>query len=91
MVLGVPFIMKAGKALNSRKAEIRVQFKDVPGDIFRSMDYTIPYDIFGVLALYHAFFMHILLSILHINLKSESDMAWCIILMYRFIVLIRDT
>ncbi|GFP84955.1 glucose-6-phosphate 1-dehydrogenase cytoplasmic isoform [Phtheirospermum japonicum] len=33
---GVPFILKAGKALNSRKAEIRVQFKDVPGDIFRS-------------------------------------------------------
>ncbi|KAG6603278.1 Glucose-6-phosphate 1-dehydrogenase, cytoplasmic isoform, partial [Cucurbita argyrosperma subsp. sororia] len=29
------FIMKAGKALSSRKAEIRVQFKDVPGDIFR--------------------------------------------------------
>ncbi|GAY48365.1 hypothetical protein CUMW_111110 [Citrus unshiu] len=27
---GVPFILKAGKALNSRKAEIRVQFKDVP-------------------------------------------------------------
>jgi hypothetical protein len=34
---GVPFILKAGKALNSRKAEIRVQFKDVPGDIFRCM------------------------------------------------------
>ncbi|KAJ0433193.1 putative glucose-6-phosphate dehydrogenase (NADP(+)) [Helianthus annuus] len=32
---GVPFIMKAGKALNSRKAEIRVQFKDVPGDIYK--------------------------------------------------------
>lgn len=32
---GVPFILKAGKALNSRKAEVRVQFKDVPGDIFR--------------------------------------------------------
>ncbi|XP_057736834.1 glucose-6-phosphate 1-dehydrogenase 6, cytoplasmic-like isoform X1 [Arachis stenosperma] len=32
---GVPFIIKAGKALNSRKAEIRVQFKDVPGDIFK--------------------------------------------------------
>ncbi|CAN7128299.1 unnamed protein product [Brassica rapa subsp. narinosa] len=32
---GVPFILKAGKALNSRKAEIRIQFKDVPGDIFR--------------------------------------------------------
>ncbi|XP_058102157.1 glucose-6-phosphate 1-dehydrogenase, cytoplasmic isoform-like [Magnolia sinica] len=32
---GVPFILKAGKALNSSKAEIRVQFKDVPGDIFK--------------------------------------------------------
>lgn len=31
---GVPFIMKSGKALNERKAEIRIQFKDVPGDIF---------------------------------------------------------
>lgn len=34
---GVPFILKAGKALNSRKAEIRIQFKDVPGDIFEGM------------------------------------------------------
>lgn len=34
---GVPFILKAGKALNSRKAEVRVQFKDVPGDIFKCM------------------------------------------------------
>ncbi|KAF2592455.1 hypothetical protein F2Q70_00043706 [Brassica cretica] len=34
-IVGVPFILKAGKALNSRKAEIRIQFKDVPGDIFR--------------------------------------------------------
>ncbi|KAF7801552.1 glucose-6-phosphate 1-dehydrogenase, cytoplasmic isoform [Senna tora] len=32
---GVPFIIKAGKALNSRKADIRVQFKDVPGDIYK--------------------------------------------------------
>eukprot|EP01018_Ginkgo_biloba_P022647 Gb_26174 [translate_table: standard] len=32
---GVPFILKAGKALNSRKADIRVQFKDVPGDILK--------------------------------------------------------
>ncbi|BAU01567.1 glucose-6-phosphate 1-dehydrogenase, cytoplasmic isoform-like [Vigna umbellata] len=32
---GVPFILKAGKALSSRKADIRVQFKDVPGDIFK--------------------------------------------------------
>jgi glucose-6-phosphate 1-dehydrogenase len=31
---GVPFIVKCGKALNERKAEVRVQFKDVPGDIF---------------------------------------------------------
>ena len=30
----VPFILKCGKALNERKAEIRIQFKDVPGDIF---------------------------------------------------------
>lgn len=32
---GVPFILKCGKALNARKAEIRIQYKDVPGDIFR--------------------------------------------------------
>ncbi|XP_044413055.1 glucose-6-phosphate 1-dehydrogenase, cytoplasmic isoform [Triticum aestivum] len=32
---GVPFVLKAGKALSSKKAEIRVQFKDAPGDIFR--------------------------------------------------------
>lgn len=31
---GVPFILKCGKALNARKAEIRIQYKDVPGDIF---------------------------------------------------------
>nr|XP_002126015.1 glucose-6-phosphate 1-dehydrogenase-like [Ciona intestinalis] len=31
---GVPFILKCGKALNERKAEVRVQFRDVPGDIF---------------------------------------------------------
>lgn len=32
---GVPFILKAGKSLESKKAEIRVQFKDVPGDIYK--------------------------------------------------------
>ena len=37
---GVPFILKAGKALNSRKAEIRVQFKDFPGDIFKCKTQT---------------------------------------------------
>uniref|UniRef100_H2YAU5 Glucose-6-phosphate 1-dehydrogenase n=1 Tax=Ciona savignyi TaxID=51511 RepID=H2YAU5_CIOSA len=31
---GVPFLLKCGKALNERKAEVRVQFRDVPGDIF---------------------------------------------------------
>ncbi|XP_076131632.1 glucose-6-phosphate 1-dehydrogenase isoform X1 [Alosa pseudoharengus] len=33
---GVPFILRCGKALNERKAEVRLQFKDVPGDIFSS-------------------------------------------------------
>ncbi|XP_012816652.1 glucose-6-phosphate 1-dehydrogenase isoform X1 [Xenopus tropicalis] len=32
---GVPFIMRCGKALNERKAEARLQFRDVPGDIFQ--------------------------------------------------------
>jgi len=31
---GVPFILKCGKALDQKKGEIRVQFKEVPGDIF---------------------------------------------------------
>eukprot|EP00095_Tigriopus_kingsejongensis_P003323 maker-scaffold612_size124412-snap-gene-0.31 protein:Tk03323 transcript:maker-scaffold612_size124412-snap-gene-0.31-mRNA-1 annotation:"glucose-6-phosphate 1-dehydrogenase" len=31
---GVPIIMRAGKALNQRKAELRVQFKDMPGGGF---------------------------------------------------------
>ncbi|KAJ3333902.1 Glucose-6-phosphate 1-dehydrogenase [Blyttiomyces sp. JEL0837] len=31
---GVPFILKCGKALNEQKAEIRVQFKDVAGNIY---------------------------------------------------------
>ncbi|CAG0913669.1 unnamed protein product [Notodromas monacha] len=34
---GVPFILRCGKALNERKAEVRIQFKDVPGDIFGGM------------------------------------------------------
>ena len=34
---GVPFILKAGKAMSSKKADIRIQFKDVPGDIFKCM------------------------------------------------------
>eukprot|EP00055_Hartaetosiga_balthica_P015184 m.88040 g.88040 ORF g.88040 m.88040 type:complete len:506 (-) comp8799_c1_seq1:1535-3052(-) len=31
---GVPFIIKCGKALNEKKAEVRIQFKDPPADIF---------------------------------------------------------
>ncbi|GJD08878.1 Glucose-6-phosphate 1-dehydrogenase 1, chloroplastic [Galdieria sulphuraria] len=31
---GVPFLMKAGKALDERKAEIRIQFQSVPGGLF---------------------------------------------------------
>lgn len=31
---GVPFVVKAGKALNERKAEIRIQFKDAPASTF---------------------------------------------------------
>ncbi|VUZ42739.1 unnamed protein product [Hymenolepis diminuta] len=31
---GVPFILRAGKALDDRKAEVRIQFKDVAIDIF---------------------------------------------------------
>lgn len=31
---GVPFILRCGKALNERKAEVRLQFNDVPGQIF---------------------------------------------------------
>uniref|UniRef100_A0A8B9K5M7 Glucose-6-phosphate 1-dehydrogenase n=1 Tax=Astyanax mexicanus TaxID=7994 RepID=A0A8B9K5M7_ASTMX len=33
---GVPFILRCGKALNERKAEVRLQFTDVPGDIFNA-------------------------------------------------------
>uniref|UniRef100_A0A0E0D247 Glucose-6-phosphate 1-dehydrogenase n=1 Tax=Oryza meridionalis TaxID=40149 RepID=A0A0E0D247_9ORYZ len=31
---GVPFLMKAGKALHTRRAEIRVQFRRVPGNLY---------------------------------------------------------
>ncbi|XP_010926813.1 glucose-6-phosphate 1-dehydrogenase, chloroplastic isoform X2 [Elaeis guineensis] len=33
---GVPFLMKAGKALHTRRTEIRVQFRHVPGNLYRS-------------------------------------------------------
>ncbi|CAG8585388.1 10580_t:CDS:10, partial [Acaulospora colombiana] len=34
---GVPFIMKAGKALNEAKVEVRVQYKDVTQGIFKDI------------------------------------------------------
>jgi len=34
---GVPFILKAGKALNEQKAEIRIQYKDVTQGIFKDI------------------------------------------------------
>lgn len=34
---GVPFILKAGKALNEQKTEIRIQFKDVTSGIFQNI------------------------------------------------------
>jgi glucose-6-phosphate 1-dehydrogenase len=32
---GVPFLLKAGKALASRRTEIRVQFHRVPGSLYQ--------------------------------------------------------
>ena len=34
---GVPFILKCGKALNERKAEVRLQFRDVAANIFEGI------------------------------------------------------
>lgn len=34
----VPFILKCGKALNEQKAEIRIQFQDVPNSLFASSE-----------------------------------------------------
>ncbi|MCJ1316574.1 Glucose-6-phosphate 1-dehydrogenase [Xylographa vitiligo] len=34
---GVPFILKAGKALNEQKTEVRIQFKDVTSGIFQNI------------------------------------------------------
>jgi len=35
---GVPFIMKAGKALNEKKIEVRIQFKPPPFNIFQDIN-----------------------------------------------------
>ncbi|CAG9463807.1 unnamed protein product [Pedinophyceae sp. YPF-701] len=34
---GVPFLIKAGKALNQRRGEIRIQFRHVPGNLYRDI------------------------------------------------------
>lgn len=33
---GVPFLLKAGKAMHSKRAEIRVQFRHVPGNLYKA-------------------------------------------------------
>ncbi len=33
---GVPFLLKAGKALHTKRAEIRVQFRHVPGNLYKN-------------------------------------------------------
>mmetsp|Transcript_42074 Transcript_42074/g.51020 ORF Transcript_42074/g.51020 Transcript_42074/m.51020 type:complete len:550 (-) Transcript_42074:124-1773(-) len=33
---GVPFILKAGKGLNEKRSEIRIQLREVPGDLFEN-------------------------------------------------------
>ena len=33
---GVPFLMKAGKALDQRYAEIRIQYRHVPGNLYKA-------------------------------------------------------
>ena len=33
---GVPFLMKAGKALEKRYAEIRIQYRHVPGNLYKA-------------------------------------------------------
>jgi len=35
---GVPFLMRAGKALDDQKTEIRIQFKHVPGALFPTIN-----------------------------------------------------
>ncbi len=35
---GVPFILKCGKGLNERKAEVRIQFKRPPGQLFEHVE-----------------------------------------------------
>jgi glucose-6-phosphate 1-dehydrogenase len=35
---GVPFILKAGKALNEKRSEIRIQLRQTPGDIFGDLE-----------------------------------------------------
>ncbi|CAG8433864.1 9617_t:CDS:2 [Ambispora gerdemannii] len=62
---GVPFILRCGKALNEAKTEIRIQFQDVPGNIFNN---TAPYEslILDVLKSDHSNFVR----------DDELDAAW---------------
>jgi len=39
---GVPFILKCGKGLNERKAEVRIQFRNWPGSLFENAGKPVP-------------------------------------------------
>ncbi|CAI5459752.1 unnamed protein product [Closterium sp. Yama58-4] len=41
---GVPFLMKAGKALHDLRCEIRVQFRHVPGNLYQHNTYGVDVD-----------------------------------------------
>jgi glucose-6-phosphate 1-dehydrogenase len=45
---GVPIILKAGKALNERKAEMRIQFKDAPASGFLFTEHQCPRNELGM-------------------------------------------
>mmetsp|Transcript_2419 Transcript_2419/g.4944 ORF Transcript_2419/g.4944 Transcript_2419/m.4944 type:complete len:549 (-) Transcript_2419:147-1793(-) len=39
---GVPFILKAGKGINEKRSEIRIQLREVPGDLFSTEKFQGP-------------------------------------------------
>lgn len=64
---GVPFIMKAGKALNERKAEIRVQFKDAPAADFLFQGEDCPRNELGMLCFFHVRALALFFDYLHLS------------------------
>lgn len=39
---GVPIVLRAGKGMNKRESEVRIQFRDVPGNIFSKGNRRLP-------------------------------------------------